>query len=77
MGWISSNTESKQLFLFCLILHPLFSIGLGETQMIAFEDFHWHLNCFRCAACNTVLEGEGFILEEEETYCQDCGEQLE
>ena len=44
--------------------------------MIAFEDFHWHISCFRCAKCDMSLEGEGFIMEEDDTYCQTCAEEL-
>ena len=45
--------------------------------MIAFEEFSWHISCFRCVKCNVSLEGEGFIMEEEDTFCQNCAEELD
>ncbi|CAK8687852.1 four and a half LIM domains protein 2-like [Clavelina lepadiformis] len=50
--------------------------GIGETKMIAFEDFSWHLGCFKCEKCKMALENKGFVMHEEDTYCEDCAEEL-
>ena len=72
----ANKPSTRLVFASYFILYVVIVLGVGESQMIAFEDFHWHLACFSCVKCNTLLEGEGFILEEEETYCEECAKRF-
>lgn len=46
--------------------------GIGGSKMMVFEDMQWHFECFICFTCNIPLEGQGFILHEDEVYCSGC-----
>lgn len=47
--------------------------GIGGTKFISFEERHWHSNCFNCYKCNTSLVGKGFLTDNEDILCPECG----
>jgi len=47
--------------------------GIGGTKYISFEDRHWHNDCFTCNRCQSSLVGRGFITENNDVLCPDCG----
>ncbi|CAF0763347.1 unnamed protein product [Adineta steineri] len=47
--------------------------GVGGTRYISFEDRHWHNDCFVCQRCRSSLVGRGFLTEESNILCPDCG----
>lgn len=49
-----------------------YSLGIGGTRFISFEDRHWHNDCFICGVCKTSLVGRGFITDEDSIICPDC-----
>jgi len=47
--------------------------GVGGEKMMMYEDLHWHFNCFKCSSCDLQLEGQGFILGNDDViYCTEC-----
>lgn len=47
--------------------------GVGGAKMMMFEDMHWHFDCFKCSSCELQLEGQGFILSDDNLiYCTEC-----
>jgi len=47
--------------------------GSDGTKMMMFEDMHWHFDCFKCFSCDQQLEGQGFLLNEEnQIFCTEC-----
>lgn len=52
-------------------VRPITSIG--GTKYISFEDRHWHNDCFVCKGCHQSLVGRGFITENNDILCPDCG----
>ncbi|XP_039261106.1 four and a half LIM domains protein 2-like [Styela clava] len=51
--------------------------GLGGGKMISFEDLGWHVDCFTCRTCSTALEGQGFVMLEDDTFCAGCADAIE
>ncbi|KAL7057570.1 hypothetical protein AAHC03_016921 [Spirometra sp. Aus1] len=47
--------------------------GFGGCKFISFEDRHWHSECFACSKCNCNLVGRGFLTNEDQIMCSDCG----
>ncbi|XP_061176535.1 prickle planar cell polarity protein 3-A-like isoform X2 [Saccostrea echinata] len=47
--------------------------GFGGTKFISFEDRHWHSDCFVCYKCNTSMVGKGFLMNEGDILCPECG----
>eukprot|EP00918_Siedleckia_nematoides_P085291 GHVU01187499.1.p1 GENE.GHVU01187499.1~~GHVU01187499.1.p1 ORF type:complete len:283 (+),score=35.71 GHVU01187499.1:164-1012(+) len=47
--------------------------GLGGTKFISFEERHWHSDCFNCGKCNVSLVGRGFLTDEDNILCSECG----
>jgi len=46
--------------------------GIGGSKMMVYEDMQWHFECFVCFTCSSPLEGQGFILHDDEVYCSAC-----
>ncbi|CUT98901.1 four and A half lim domains [Echinococcus multilocularis] len=47
--------------------------GFGGCKFISFEDRHWHSECFACSKCDCNLVGRGFLTNEDQIMCSDCG----
>ncbi|XP_078322633.1 prickle planar cell polarity protein 3-A-like isoform X2 [Crassostrea virginica] len=47
--------------------------GFGGTKFISFEDRHWHSDCFVCYKCNNSMVGKGFLMNEGDILCPECG----
>jgi len=47
--------------------------ALGGAKFISFEERHWHSDCFVCYRCQVSLVGRGFITDNAEVLCPDCG----
>lgn len=47
--------------------------GFGGTKFISFEDRHWHSDCFVCYRCDASMAGRGFLMNEGDILCPDCG----
>jgi len=47
--------------------------GFGGCKFISFEGRHWHSECFTCSKCTTNLVGRGFLTNEDNIMCPDCG----
>jgi len=50
--------------------------GLEGMKFISFEDRQWHSACFQCYRCNVSLVGKGFLTEENDIICPDCGKNV-
>ncbi|ESO02442.1 hypothetical protein HELRODRAFT_155823 [Helobdella robusta] len=46
--------------------------GLDDAAFIAFDQQHWHKDCFKCSKCGTCLYGRGFMTEEGNVMCPEC-----
>ena len=47
--------------------------GIGGTKFISFDERHWHSDCFGCYRCGVSLVGRGFLVEQTDVLCPDCG----
>ncbi|XP_064595087.1 four and a half LIM domains protein 2-like isoform X2 [Liolophura sinensis] len=47
--------------------------GFGGTKYISFEERHWHSDCFVCYKCETSMVGRGFLMNEGDIVCPQCG----
>lgn len=45
--------------------------------MISFEDLGWHVGCFTCQTCSALLEGQGFVMLDDDTFCAQCADAIE
>jgi hypothetical protein len=55
----------------CKCLKPI--TGIGGCKFIAFEDRHWHSECFNCSKCSINLVGKGFLTNNDQITCPECG----
>lgn len=55
----------------CRCFKPITAIG--GTKFISFEERHWHSECFVCYRCQVSLVGRGFLTDNAEVLCPDCG----
>ncbi|XP_075603871.1 four and a half LIM domains protein 5 isoform X2 [Balearica regulorum gibbericeps] len=47
--------------------------ALGGAKFISFEDRQWHGECFNCAKCSVSLVGQGFLTQQDDVLCHECG----
>ncbi|XP_052242900.1 prickle planar cell polarity protein 3-like isoform X3 [Dreissena polymorpha] len=47
--------------------------GFGGTKFISFEERHWHSDCFVCYKCDASMVGRGFLVNEGDILCPECG----
>ena len=51
-------------------------LGPAGTKLISFGGRFWHNECFNCScsSCgNTNLVGKGFVMDQQDILCPDCG----
>lgn len=54
-------------------IYFIYIAGFGGTKFISFEDRHWHSDCFVCYKCNNSMVGKGFLMNEGDILCPECG----
>ncbi|XP_026511992.1 four and a half LIM domains protein 5 [Terrapene carolina triunguis] len=47
--------------------------ALGGAKFISFEERQWHSDCFNCVKCSISLVGQGFLTQQDDILCRECG----